>query len=97
MFLDDKGEADSDKSLYTGAASGVPGTVAGMRMALDTYGSMPWADVIAPAIRLAEEGIIVTPDLADSLEAEREALRTRWKTMSAEERQRWLGTNRPRD
>ena len=74
MFLDDKGEADSDKSLYTGAASGVPGTVAGMRMALDTYGSMPWADVIAPAIRLAEEGIIVTPDLADSLEAEREAL-----------------------
>ncbi|WP_129136564.1 DUF3106 domain-containing protein [Luteimonas sp. YGD11-2] len=30
-------------------------------------------------------------------EAEREALRTRWKTMSAEERQRWLGTNRPRD
>lgn len=74
MFLDDKGEAESDKSLYTGAASGVPGTVAGMRMALDTYGSMPWADVIAPAIRLAEEGIIVTPDLADSLEAEREAL-----------------------
>lgn len=74
MFLDDKGQADSDRSLYTGAASGVPGTVAGMRIALDNYGSMPWADVIAPAIRLAEQGITVTPDLADSLEAEREAL-----------------------
>ncbi len=74
MFLDETGEADSDKSLYSGAASGVPGTVAGMKLALDNHGSMAWADVIAPAIRLAEQGITVTPDLADSLEAERAAL-----------------------
>ncbi len=74
MFLDDKGEADSTKSLQSGAASGVPGTVAGMRMALETYGSMEWADVIAPAIRLAEQGIPVTPELADSLEASRQEL-----------------------
>ncbi|MDH2328872.1 gamma-glutamyltransferase [Cereibacter sp. SYSU M97828] len=72
MFLNDAGEADSTKSLQSGAASGVPGTVAGMRMALDTYGSMDWAEVIAPAIRLAEKGISVTPELADSLEASRE-------------------------
>lgn len=71
MFLDEAGEADSTKSLQSGAASGVPGTVAGMRMALDTYGSMDWAEVIAPAIQLAEEGISVTPELADSLEASR--------------------------
>lgn len=71
MFLDAAGEADSEKSLYSGAASGVPGTVAGMKLALDRYGSMDWAEVIAPAIRLAEEGIAVTPELADSIEAER--------------------------
>ena len=74
MFLDAAGNPDSDKSLYSGAASGVPGTVAGMKLALDKYGTMPWADVIAPAIKLAEEGITVTPELADSIEAEREYL-----------------------
>lgn len=73
MFLDAEGNADSEKSRYSGAASGVPGTVAGMKLALDKYGSMDWAEVIAPAIRLAE-GITVTPDLADSLEALRERL-----------------------
>ncbi|MFV0293613.1 MAG: gamma-glutamyltransferase [Paracoccus sp. (in: a-proteobacteria)] len=74
MFLDPEGNADSDKSRFTGAAAGVPGTVAGMKLVLDEYGSMEWADVIAPAIRLAEEGIIVTPDLSDSLEAMQERL-----------------------
>ena len=74
MFLDAKGDPDSDKSLYSGAASGVPGTVAGMRLALEKYGTMKWEDVIAPAIRLAEEGITVTPELADSIEAERKYL-----------------------
>ncbi|WBU56693.1 gamma-glutamyltransferase [Paracoccus sediminicola] len=74
MFLDAEGNADSDKSRFTGAAAGVPGTVAGMKLVLDEYGSMEWADVIAPAIRLAEEGIEVTPDLADSLEALKERL-----------------------
>jgi gamma-glutamyltranspeptidase/glutathione hydrolase len=45
-----------------------------MRLALEKYGSMEWADVIAPAIKLAEDGITVTPELADSIEAEREYL-----------------------
>ena len=74
MFLDENGDADSDKSLFSGLGSGVPGTVAGMKLALDKYGTMPWPVVIAPAIRLAQEGIVVTPDLANSLEEEHEAL-----------------------
>ncbi len=74
MFLNAAGDADSDKSLYSGAASGVPGTVAGMKLALEKYGTMEWADVIAPAIKLAEEGFPVTPELADSIEAERQYL-----------------------
>lgn len=74
MFLNEAGEPDSDKSLYSGAASGVPGTVAGMRVAVEKYGTMEWADVLAPAIKLAEEGFTVTPELSDSIEAEREYL-----------------------
>ena len=74
MFLGPDGEVVADMSTRSGAASGVPGTVAGMKLALDRFGTMGWAEVIAPAIRLAEEGIVVTPDLADSLAAERETL-----------------------
>ena len=74
MFLDAEGNADSELSRYSGAASGVPGTVAGMKLVHDEYGSMDWAEIVAPAIRLAEEGITVTPDLADSLEAMQERL-----------------------
>lgn len=67
MFLDDAGEADSEKSRFTGLATGVPGTVAGMQMVLDEYGSMSLAQVLEPAIGLARDGIVVTADLADSL------------------------------
>ncbi|WP_289040432.1 gamma-glutamyltransferase [uncultured Aliiroseovarius sp.] len=67
MFLDEEGNADSQKSRFTGLATGVPGTVAGMQMVLDEYGTMTMAEVIEPAIRLARDGITVTADLADSL------------------------------
>ena len=67
MFLDAEGNADSDKSRFTGAAAGVPGTVAGMKLVLDEYGSMEWADVIAPAIRLAEEGGVQRGGIARAL------------------------------
>ncbi|MRX49165.1 gamma-glutamyltransferase [Paracoccus sp. S-4012] len=82
IFLNDAGEADSEKSRYSGLATGVPGTVAGMKLALDRFGSMPWPVVIAPAIRLAQEGITVTPDLADSLEDSHEDL-TRYPSAAA--------------
>lgn len=67
MYLDKKGDADSNLSRYHGLAVGVPGTVAGLVTALNAHGSMPLAQVMAPAIKLAEEGIEVTPGLAESL------------------------------
>lgn len=63
MFLDEEGNADSELSRFTGLAVGVPGTVAGMQMALENYGSMTLAEVIQPAIELARDGIAVTPVL----------------------------------
>lgn len=69
MFLDAQGNADPKKSRDSGLAVGVPGTVAGMELAFKKYGSgkVAWADLVAPAIALARNGIVVAEDLADSL------------------------------
>jgi gamma-glutamyltranspeptidase/glutathione hydrolase len=68
-FLDDKGEADPEKSRFSGLGVGVPGTVAGLALAHARYGSgrFTLAELIAPAIRLARDGVPVEDDLLDSL------------------------------
>jgi len=79
MFLDAQGNADPAKSRDSGLAVGVPGTVAGLALAEQKYGSGKFtlADLIAPAIRLAQNGFPVEDDLADSLPQSRERL-ARW-------------------
>ena len=69
VFLDANGQADPFKSRYSGLAIGVPGTVAGLGLAWRKYGSgkFSFADLIAPAIALAREGLTVDDDVADSL------------------------------
>lgn len=67
MFLDDAGDVDNQKARFSHLSAGVPGSVAGLLHALENYGTMPLEKVIAPAIRLAEEGIEVSYDLALSL------------------------------
>jgi gamma-glutamyltranspeptidase/glutathione hydrolase len=69
VFLNPQGLADPSKSRDSGLAVGVPGTVAGLAHAHEHYGSgrLALADLIAPAIAMARDGIIVEDDLADSL------------------------------
>ncbi len=69
VFLDEKGEADPKKSRDSALGIGVPGTVAGLALAHEKYGSGKFtlAQLIAPAIKLAREGFVVEDDLADSL------------------------------
>ncbi len=68
-FLDEHGEADPRKSRDSALAIGVPGTVAGLALAHARYGSgrLTLAELIAPAIALAREGIPIEDDIADSL------------------------------
>src|ERR1044071_4782620 len=66
MYLDDKGNL-TNKSVVGPLASGVPGAVAGLTEALAKYGTMPLADVMAPAIRYAEQGFTVDSAFARSL------------------------------
>ncbi|GAB5468737.1 MAG: gamma-glutamyltransferase [Rhodospirillales bacterium] len=66
MYLDADGNAVAERSRFSGLAVGVPGTLAGIELALKRYGTMTLAEVIAPSIALAE-GLTVTADLAASL------------------------------
>ncbi|MBV7388561.1 gamma-glutamyltransferase [Pasteurellaceae bacterium TAE3-ERU1] len=74
MYLDDSGNVVDGKSLFTHFAVGVPGTVAGMAHALEKWGSMPLDKVVAPAIKLAEEGFVVSDTLGDTLASEEDIL-----------------------
>jgi gamma-glutamyltranspeptidase / glutathione hydrolase len=58
MYLDAQGNL-TKKSVVGPLASGVPGAVAGLTAALAKYGTLSLADVMAPAIRYAEQGFIV--------------------------------------
>ena len=79
LFLDQRGEADPAKSRDSALGVGVPGTVAGLSLALDRFGSGKFtlADLTAPAVKLAREGIPVTGDLLDSLQRGEKRL-ARW-------------------
>ena len=79
IFLDERGEADPGKSQDSALAIGVPGTVAGLALAHAKYGSGKFtlAQLIAPAIALARDGIPIENDVADSLPRSQSRL-TQW-------------------
>ena len=67
MFLDENGEVDTEKLRFSHLAVGVPGTVAGMAMVLEKYGTISLARALQPAIELAENGFPVDEDLRNTL------------------------------
>ncbi len=69
MFLGDDGKPDTRKSRDQALGIGVPGTVAGLALALEKYGSGKFklADLLKPAIALARDGFVLVDDNADTL------------------------------
>ena len=63
MFLDGKKNVIDNLSLYSHKASGVPGTVAGMWAVHQRFGRLSWKEVMAPAIRFANDGFRVNKQL----------------------------------
>lgn len=61
--------ADGSVTARDHKAAGVPGTVRGLAVAHRQYGKLPWADVVRPAVRLADEGFVINGVLAAGLNA----------------------------
>jgi gamma-glutamyltranspeptidase/glutathione hydrolase len=74
MYIGRDGKLDEEASVLGYYSVAVPGTVAGLTLALKTYGSMKLADVMAPAIHLAENGFPISKRLAHEFEEERAGL-----------------------
>jgi gamma-glutamyltranspeptidase/glutathione hydrolase len=68
MYLDDSGNVVPERSTVGHLSVGVPGTVAGLLLALEQHGRLVRQTVLEPAIRLAEEGFLVDANLVGSLE-----------------------------
>ncbi len=66
MFLNG-GTYDETRHHNGLLSAGVPGTVAGLHLAWQDHGSLPWKRLVAPAIRLAKDGVVVSPAFAQSL------------------------------
>jgi gamma-glutamyltranspeptidase/glutathione hydrolase len=69
MFLGPDGKPDPAKSRDSALGIGVPGTVAGLALALEKFGSGKFtlAEILRPSIALAHDGFVVTGDTADTL------------------------------
>ena len=74
MYLGEDGNV-TDRSVVGHLAAGVPGSVQGLWDAHERFGSLPWADVVQPAIDLAG-GFEVTGRLVSTLEAAQNGIRT---------------------
>ena len=67
MYLDSTGQL-TDRSLTGALAAGVPGSVAGLFEAHRKYGTKPWAELVQPAVDLAERGFVVDTAFSEDSE-----------------------------
>lgn len=67
--LDAEGNVIGNQKAIGGKSVGIPGNVKGMEYAFENYGSgkVTWEEVLAPSVKLAEEGYIVTPTLYNDM------------------------------
>ena len=75
MYLDGDGNVRENSNHEGILAVGVPGTVAGLALAHREYGTLEWPELVAPAVRLAREGIPVSWKLHDDFKGRKE----RWE------------------
>lgn len=75
MYLDDDKNVIPGLSTDGALASGVPGTVHGMWLAHKRFATKPWAELVQPAIELAEKGYYIHPNLIQNLKQKQKEIR----------------------
>src|SRR5258706_10865876 len=65
--LDEKGAVKGRVNFFGWVAAGVPGTLAGMQLALDRYGTRTFREMAQPAIELAEQGVVISKVFASTI------------------------------
>jgi len=68
MFLDARGDPVDARSRLGALAAGIPGDVAGFAMAHEKFGSLPWKELVMPAVALAGEGWVLDSFHAEDLQ-----------------------------
>jgi len=74
MFQDQNGEVVNERSRFSHLAAGVPGTVAGLALALERHGTLSLKQALAPAIHLARDGFVVPHRFTEGLEQAKDRL-----------------------
>jgi gamma-glutamyltranspeptidase/glutathione hydrolase len=72
-YIDAAGAVDTTRLRNGPMAAGVPGSLAALHLAWAQYGRLTWRSLVAPSIKLAQDGFVVTPYLAASI------ARNQWK------------------
>jgi gamma-glutamyltranspeptidase/glutathione hydrolase len=73
MYLDSLGNVIEGKSTYGASAVGVPGSIAGIFEVYQKFGTLPFKDLIQPAIDLARNGITITKNQSEDLSGAKKA------------------------
>jgi gamma-glutamyltranspeptidase / glutathione hydrolase len=74
MYLDAQGKVRPDVSIDGYLSVGVPGTVAGLYQVHRQYGKLPWAKLVAPAIKYAQDGFVVTDRFTSAVESRKQLI-----------------------
>jgi gamma-glutamyltranspeptidase / glutathione hydrolase len=72
--LDGEGRVKGGVNAHGWLAAGVPGTLAGLQLALDRYGTQPFRKLVQPALRYARDGFAVSAGLAAAIQRSRRQL-----------------------
>lgn len=81
MYMNEKGTVDEEKTRRSMMSSGVPGTVAGLTLALEKYGTIPLERALRPAISLAESGFPIDEETRRSLAKAQERMNSSPESM----------------
>jgi len=83
MYLDKEGNVNRDLAVNGPLAAGIPGNVAAMTHVVNNYGQLTLAQVLAPAIKIAEEGFPAPAKFVRGLKGKREIMQRYPSTMKA--------------